>query len=102
MGKASRLNQQRRSAAAQPIVQTPTMTTPASAASTKRREIIQAIEAKRQSRLLTYMTADRQGAAGQIAEDAVRPMYDHLLRFGKQDRIDLLLYSVGGHTDVPW
>lgn len=48
------------------------------------------------------MLSDRQGGHAQIAEDAVRPMFEHLRSIGKTDKIDLFLYSVGGLTDVPW
>ncbi len=68
----------------------------------KRSELIAAIEQERRSKVLTYFLSDRRGAAAQVAEDAVRPMYDHLKAMGKAARVDLFLYSVGGLTDVPW
>ncbi len=67
-----------------------------------RKELIQAIEAQRKSKVLTYVLSDRRNASAQVAEDAVRPMYDHLLSFGKQSKIDLFLFSIGGHLEVPW
>ena len=67
-----------------------------------RLELIRAIEKKRESRVVTYVLSDRRGAQAQIAEDAVRPMYDHLRAIGTTKRIDLFLYSIGGHTEVPW
>src|SRR6266540_5845499 len=73
-----------------------------SAQARKRLELIAAIEKERKSKVLTYFLSDRRGAAAQIAEDAVRPMYDHLRAMGKSAKIDLFLYSVGGLTDVPW
>jgi len=51
---------------------------------------------------MTYFLSNRQGANAQIADDAVRPMYDHLRAIGPTEKIDLFLYSIGGHTDVPW
>ena len=68
----------------------------------RRREIIKSIEAAQSSRVLTYITADRSGAAGQIVEDAIRAMHDHLPAFCKCERIDLVLFSIGRRTDVPW
>jgi len=73
-----------------------------SAQSQRRHELIRQIEAKRKSKVMTYVLGDRTGAQAQIAEDAVRPMYDHLRAIAPTRKIDLFLYSVGGHTDVPW
>jgi ClpP class serine protease len=67
-----------------------------------RRDLIKEIEAERKTKVITYVLSDRQGGAAQIAEDAVRPMFDHLRGIGKTEKIDLFLYSVGGLTDVPW
>lgn len=71
-------------------------------ASAHRQSLIVDLERARNSRIITYILSDRQGVRGQVAEDAVRPMYDHLKSIGKVPRIDLFLYSVGGLTDVPW
>jgi len=72
------------------------------ATSKSRKELVEAIEKARNSRVLTYVLSDRRGAGAQVAEDAVRPIYDHLLTFGKPKKIDLFLFSVGGHIEVPW
>ena len=67
--------------------------------------LIQAIQKSRESRLVAYVTGDRQGApSAQIAGDAVRPMYNHVRALGFEGvpRIDLFLYSQGGAVDVPW
>lgn len=68
----------------------------------ERHQLIAQLEAGRQSKVITYFLSDRRGASAQIADDAVRPMYDHLRAIGAQPKIDLFLYSVGGHTEVPW
>lgn len=68
----------------------------------KRLEIIREIETKRDSKVLIYVTGDRLNAAANIAEDAIRPMYEHLLKIGKVKNIDLFLYSRGGNVGVPW
>ncbi len=69
---------------------------------TRRHDLIKAIEEARGSRVLTYFLSDRQLANAQVAEDAVRPMYDHLRAIGRAEHLDLFLYSVGGLTDAPW
>lgn len=68
----------------------------------QRRDLIRTIEAARGSKVITYFVSDRPGATAQIAEDAVRPMYDHLQAIGPSKKIDLFLYSTGGLTDAPW
>jgi hypothetical protein len=74
--------------------------------SQKRYDLIKAIEAERGSKVITYFLGDRQSPQmpllAQIAEDAVRPIYDHLRALPKASKVDLFLYSVGGLTEVPW
>jgi len=67
-----------------------------------RRALIKQIEDTRGSRVLTYITSDRNPAPGQIGDDAIRPMYDQLRTIGKVKKLDLFLYSRGGAIDVPW
>ncbi len=70
------------------------------------RDIIERIEEKRNSKVIVYFTGDRPPFPARIAEDAVRPLYDHLLALesssSKIKRIDLFLYSRGGDVSVPW
>ena len=69
------------------------------------KELIEKIEEKRQSKVIVYFTGDRHPFGARIAEDAVRPLYDHLLSLEFREdkkRIDLFLYSRGGDVSVPW
>ncbi|MBI3849642.1 MAG: hypothetical protein HY298_05045 [Verrucomicrobia bacterium] len=70
----------------------------------ERRALIEAIEKKRGSKLIAYVTSDRPGFAAQIAGDVVSIIHDHILGFNEAERskLDLFLYSRGGHSDVPW
>lgn len=70
----------------------------------ERLDLIRRIEEFRASKVVTYLLGDRQPFQGVLAEDAVRPLYDHLRTVGheKVPKIDLYLYSRGGHTEVPW
>ncbi|MGO8683390.1 MAG: SDH family Clp fold serine proteinase [Thermoleophilia bacterium] len=74
----------------------------------RRLDVIRAIQDARGSKVITYICGDRQGPPGysaQIGEDAVRPLYDHLLGlsdYGTLPKVDLYLYSRGGAVDVPW
>lgn len=69
------------------------------------KDLIEEVEKLRKSKVIVYFTGDRQPFGARIAEDAVRPLYDHLLSLdfdeGKK-RIDLFLYSRGGDVSVPW
>jgi hypothetical protein len=66
------------------------------------KELIEQIQDIRSSKVISYITGDRQPIGSIIAEDAVRPLYEHLLSIGKNEKIDLFLYSRGGEVSVPW
>lgn len=68
-----------------------------------RSDLIKKIESARGSRVITYLTSDRQGPINaKIAMDII-PMVSRQLRaIGKSPKIDLFLYSTGGDTMVPW
>jgi hypothetical protein len=68
----------------------------------RRVALLQQIESLRNSRVFTYICSDRPGAAANIGDDAVRPMYEHVRAFGKVPKLDLFLYSRGGAVEVPW
>lgn len=68
-------------------------------------DLIIELEKVRKSKIIVYFTGDRQLSATQIAEDAVRPLYDHLVNLDfecEEKVIDLYLYSRGGNVSVPW
>jgi len=71
-----------------------------------RLQLIEQIETARGSKVVVYVTGDRQPwqlFGSRIAEDAVRPLYKHLSRLPQQlKRIDFFLYSRGGDVSVPW
>ncbi|MDZ7261422.1 MAG: hypothetical protein ONB05_04880 [candidate division KSB1 bacterium] len=72
----------------------------------KRIELIHKIQEVRNSNVLVYFTGDRQPIGSRIAEDAVRPLYEHLLALTgattRKKKLDLFLYSRGGDVSVPW
>jgi hypothetical protein len=45
----------------------------------ERLKLIEEIEQLRNSRILCYLTGVRQNSVAQMADDAVREMFDHLL-----------------------
>ena len=65
---------------------------------TTRKELIQAIEASRNSRLICYFTGDRKNQETQIGDDVLPFFSQHLSQFGKVAQLDLLIYSRGGNT----
>jgi hypothetical protein len=67
------------------------------------KDLIKKIEAKRGSKVITYVTSDRQGPVNaRVAMDIIPIISNQLRRIGKTEKIDLILYSAGGDTMVPW
>jgi len=67
-----------------------------------RLSLIHEIEAIRGSRLLVAVWGDRQNLGSIMAPDAHPVFFDHLERIGKVPKLDVLLYTVGGHTLAAW
>jgi len=61
-------------------------------------ELIEKIQAKRNSRLVVYITGDRRGLETKIATDVFPMLHRHLVQIKSHDKIDLFLYSTGGIT----
>jgi serine dehydrogenase proteinase len=68
----------------------------------ERLSLIAEIEHVRKSRVICYLTSDRQGAEARIGMDIFPYFYDALVKIGKQPQIDLFLYSPGGVTMAAW
>lgn len=65
--------------------------------------IINQIEKARNSKVITYITSDRQGPVNaRIAMDVIPIFSAQLRKIGKAPKIDLFLYSTGGDTMAPW
>jgi hypothetical protein len=67
----------------------------------ERLPLYKALEKKRNSRLITYITGDRQGMETQMAPDVLDRFVDHLDLI-KTNKITLFLHSRGGDTGVGW
>lgn len=63
-----------------------------------RMKLIEKIQKKRNSLLVTYITGDRRGLETKIATDVFPMFHKHLTQIKSQERIDLFLYSPGGIT----
>jgi len=70
----------------------------------ERKKIIQEIEKKRGSKVITYVTSDRSGLSFQIVGDVVSLLHEHILALERkeQTKLDFFIYSRGGQIDVPW
>jgi len=70
----------------------------------ERKQLISEIEKKRGSKVICYVTSDRHNLSAQIAGDVVSIIHDHILGFepSSRSKLDLFIYSRGGHSDVPW
>jgi uncharacterized protein YbgA (DUF1722 family) len=67
------------------------------------KDLIQKIEEKRDSKVIAYLTSDRQGPINaKIAMDVIPHISNQLRNIGRVEKIDLFLYSTGGDTMVPW
>jgi hypothetical protein len=66
-------------------------------------DLIKRIEKDRDSRIITYITSDRQGPVNaRVAMDIIPIFSEQLRKIGKTNKIDLFLYTSGGDTMVPW
>jgi len=67
-----------------------------------RLNLISQIEAARGSRLLVAIWGDRENLPTVIASDAHAVFFQHLEKIGQVDKLDVLLYTSGGHTLAAW
>lgn len=72
----------------------------------ERKELIKKIEELRNSCMLVYFCGDRPFVSTRIADDAIRPMYEHLKNLrafpATPKKLDFYLYSRGGVMETPW
>ncbi|MDD4237183.1 MAG: hypothetical protein PHT62_01315 [Desulfotomaculaceae bacterium] len=68
----------------------------------QRVELIKKISEIRGSKLLCYITGDRENVNTRIAPDVTQVFYRHLEMFGECKQLDLFLYTRGGDVLTPW
>src|SRR5258707_1227531 len=70
----------------------------------KRVDLIKRIEEVRGSSVIALLTSVRPNVPGILSDDAVRVLFDHLLRLPKRPvpKLDIFLCSNGGSGTVPW
>ena len=67
-----------------------------------RLRLYQEIEQDRETKVLAFITSDRQGMETEIAQDCIDPFVDLLEKIGPTRRISLLLHTNGGRTLAAW
>lgn len=67
-----------------------------------RLNLIREIETARGSRLLVAVWGDRENLPTLIAPDAHPVFFQHLETIGKVEKLDVVLYTQGGHTLAAW
>jgi len=67
-----------------------------------RSAILEEIGAELQAGVLAYVTGDRENLETEVSTDVLRRVPRHLEAVGKQDRLALVLYTLGGDTNTPW
>lgn len=69
----------------------------------ERQQAIKALEEKRGSRVICYVTGDRQPQLdAKIGMDVFPFFYDVCSRLGRPKKVDLFIYSTGGATMAAW
>jgi ClpP class serine protease len=68
----------------------------------ERKRLIGQLEDERGSKIISYITAERQNFGTVMSSDDTIPLfYEHLQSIKKVEKIDLFLYTRGGHTLAP-
>src|SRR5215471_1085979 len=67
-----------------------------------RSAILEEIGAELQAGVLAYVTGDRENLETYVGVDVLPRLPRHLEAIGKQHRLALVLYTLGGDTNTPW
>jgi hypothetical protein len=67
-----------------------------------RKPLYEKIENERETKVISYVTGDRQGFETQIGADCIDLFVDILDNIGPTKRISLLLHTNGGNTAAAW
>ena len=68
----------------------------------ERKKLYQRIEQDRETKVLSFITSDRQGMETAIAHDCIDQFVDLLEKIGPTKRISLILHTNGGQTLAAW
>lgn len=67
-----------------------------------RLELYRELERKRESKLLVFVTGDRQGMETQMHPEVLDMIVEHLDSFGNNKKITLFIHTRGGETSAGW
>src|SRR5215467_13987782 len=67
-----------------------------------RSAVLHEIDAELQAGVPAYVTGDRENLETYVDADVLPLLPRHLMAIGKQDRLALVLYTLGGDTNMPW
>jgi hypothetical protein len=62
----------------------------------KRRRLIEAIESARKSKVICYLTSDRENAQAFVSKDVMPVFFEHLEAGAQRKKVDVFLFTVGG------
>src|SRR5262245_34365317 len=68
----------------------------------ERSAILREIGTELQAGVLAYIPGDRENLETEIGTDVLGRIPRHLEAIGRQDRLALVLYTIGGDTNTPW
>lgn len=68
----------------------------------QRKQLYTQLEEMRGSKVITYVTGDRQGLGSQISSDAFDLFANHLDEIGDTQKITLFIYTCGGDILAAW
>ena len=68
----------------------------------RRRALISKIQDARKSKVICYITGDRQNLQTQISFDCHPLVFSHLREIGASEKVDLFLYTPGGSIVAGW
>jgi hypothetical protein len=67
-----------------------------------RSAILREIGTELEAGVVAYVTGDRENLQVEVGVDVLRRIPRHLEAIGKQERLALVLYTLGGDTNTPW
>src|SRR5262245_35611413 len=68
----------------------------------ERSAILREIGTELRTGVVAYVTGDRENLETYVGTDVLRRIPRHLEAIGRQERLALVLYTLGGDTNTPW
>src|SRR5215510_7702690 len=68
----------------------------------ERSAVLREISTELSAGVVAYVTGDRENLETEVGTDVLRQVPRHLEAIGKQDRLALVLYTLGGDANTAW